>query len=116
MDAVSDADYASALPLVLSRSADERNRDFANLYAAWLGGQAKAVWDVLSATPLAQFPSLRQAAFVSRNALWLPRIVDVMGSPKRIVMYVGAGHMGGPEGLLSLLARSGHEVTSLLAN
>jgi uncharacterized protein YbaP (TraB family) len=39
---------------------------------------------------------------------------SIRESEKRTVIYVGAGHLGGPEGLLALLERSGHPITPLL--
>jgi len=113
-DAVPDSDYVSAFPIILNTPADVRARNITALYTAWMSGQAEAVSAVINTTPLAQFPRVKTAMFDARNALWLPRIIDIIRSGKRTVIYVGAGHVGGPNGLLSLLARSRHDVITLL--
>jgi uncharacterized protein YbaP (TraB family) len=113
LDSVPDSEYVRALPTILNTTADVRASRSAALYAAWIGGNAETVSGVMSASPLSQFPAVRAAMFDARNALWLPRIINLIGSRKRTVVYVGAGHMGGPRGLLSLLRESGHGVTPL---
>jgi uncharacterized protein YbaP (TraB family) len=114
LDGVPDSDYVRAFPVILNTAADVRAGRSAALYEAWIGGNAETVSAVMCTSPLSQFPAVRAAMFDARNALWLPRIIDIIGSRKRTVIYVGAGHMGGPKGLLNLLRESGHDVTSLL--
>jgi uncharacterized protein len=114
MDGVSDADYARAFALILDSSVDLRSQNLAKTYTAWISGQADAVAAVMRASPMAQFPAVRKAVFDARNAIWLPRIVELLGTRKRTVVYIGAGHLGGPAGLLALLGRAGHDVSPLL--
>jgi uncharacterized protein len=114
LDGISYTDYERSIPLILSTAAAARAANVANIYKAWLGGDAKAVTTAMLASPLNQFPAIRSAIFDARNALWLPRIVEMVGSPKRTLIFVGAGHLGGVSGLLRMLARTGYEVKPLL--
>jgi uncharacterized protein YbaP (TraB family) len=68
----------------------------------------------MRASRLAQFPALRGVMFEARNRIWLPKILDVLRTDRRTIIYVGAGHLGGEVGLLSLLDSAGCKVTLLL--
>ena len=45
-----------------------------------------------------------------RNKAWIPRI-DILCREKSSFIAVGAGHLGGPEGLIALLKKQGYLVT-----
>jgi uncharacterized protein YbaP (TraB family) len=45
-----------------------------------------------------------------RNKAWIPRI-DILCREKSSFIAVGAGHLGGPEGLIALLKKQGYQVT-----
>jgi hypothetical protein len=55
-----------------------------------------------------QVPAVREIIFDRRNALWLPRIVAMLRTKLRTVIFVGAGHLDGTNGLPALLAQAGH--------
>jgi uncharacterized protein len=103
-----------SLIATVTRSVDARGRNLSDLYAAWLSGNPEAVTAVNRASPLSQFPEVSAALFTARNMMWIPRIERILGSERRAVIYVGAGHLGGPEGLLALLQQSGHHIAPLL--
>ena len=48
-------------------------------------------------------PVLRQRLVVDRNARWADWLVGVMKTPGQHFVAVGAGHLGGADGLLALL-------------
>jgi uncharacterized protein len=114
LDSISDADYQRSIPLMLNNPDAARAANIADTYKAWLSGQAEAVTAAMQASPMNQFPAIRAVVFDARNAIWLPRILEMVGSPKRTIVFVGAGHLGGANGLLDLLGRAGHKVTPLL--
>jgi uncharacterized protein YbaP (TraB family) len=114
LDGISNADYERSLALVLDTPDSVRAKNIADTYQAWISGQADAVTTVMQASPLNQFPAIRTAVFDARNALWLPRIIEITDSPKRTVIFVGAGHLGGTNGVLALLTRAGYQLTPLL--
>ena len=95
MDRVTDADYVRAFTLILNSSVDTRSRKMADTYAAWVSGQTEAVAAVMRTSPISQFPVIREVIFDARNAMWLPRIVNILSSQMRTVIFVGARHLGG---------------------
>jgi uncharacterized protein YbaP (TraB family) len=115
LDSIPDADYALAFPLILGNSGDARTRYITEAYKAWVSGNVEALTAAMQASPLTRFPSLRSAIFDARNNLWLPRIINMLGSKKRTVVFIGAGHLGSPTGLLALLSRAGHDVSPVQA-
>jgi uncharacterized protein len=53
------------------------------------------------------------AAFDERNRAWLPQILKTLPVTKHTPIVVGAGHLCGPTGLLSLLNREGYTLKLL---
>ena len=50
----------------------------------------------------------------NRNQTWIPRIID-FAEEKPTFFAVGAGHFGGPHGLLALLRKQGYSLTPVTA-
>jgi uncharacterized protein YbaP (TraB family) len=46
----------------------------------------------------------------NRNRAWVPSVAELLGSGKTAMVTVGAAHVGGPKGLISLLCAAGHDV------
>ena len=46
----------------------------------------------------------------NRNRAWVPSVAELLGSGKTAMVTVGAAHIGGPKGLISLLCAAGHDV------
>jgi uncharacterized protein len=57
----------------------------------------------------ARMPRMHAALQGARNRLWLPKLVRFARAGKPVLAVVGALHMGGEDGLLALLRRSGFE-------
>lgn len=52
-----------------------------------------------------------QATFLDdRNKKWIPKIIDI-SKQKKAFIAVGAGHLGGPNGVIRLLQKEGYHVT-----
>jgi len=49
----------------------------------------------------------------ARNRNWIPKIEDYLRSGQTYFVVVGAAHMGGPNGLLSLLGTRGYKIEQL---
>lgn len=113
MDGVTDVDYARGFELLLSSSAQMRANNIADMYAAWTSGQLQAVVEAQQRSPLAQFPGVREIVFDRRNVLWLPRIIATLASNRRTLIVVGAGHLGGKNGLLCLLEGAGYRYSEV---
>jgi len=46
----------------------------------------------------------------NRNRAWVPSVAELLKSGKTAMVTVGAAHIGGPEGLISLLCKEGHQI------
>ena len=53
---------------------------------------------------------LETELLVKRNLKWIPVIKKAMAA-KASFFVVGAGHLGGPEGVIRLLRKQGYKVT-----
>lgn len=82
------------------------------LTTAWKKGDADEVWKIVNGM-LADIPSISERIVTRRNHNWLPKIEGFLHSNVTYFVVVGAGHMGGPEGLLNLLRQRGYEVEQL---
>ena len=47
-----------------------------------------------------------------RNRNWIPRMT-IMMTEKSTFFAVGAGHLGGPKGVLNLLRKSGYKIAAI---
>ena len=52
----------------------------------------------------------------NRNRAWVPTVGELLRSGRTAMLTVGAAHIGGPKGLISLLCADGHEVERVGAN
>lgn len=52
----------------------------------------------------------------NRNQAWVPRVAELLQSGKTAMVTVGAAHIGGPKGLISLLCGEGYEVERVGTN
>lgn len=57
-----------------------------------------------------QYPDLMDAFLVARNRAWLPTLEAKLESGSQVMVLVGAGHLGGDEGLITLLKGKGYRV------
>jgi uncharacterized protein len=59
------------------------------------------------------FPAFGERLIGARNRNWIPKIEGYLRSGRTYFVIVGAGHIGGPEGLLALLKARGYQVEQL---
>jgi uncharacterized protein YbaP (TraB family) len=107
IDQVPDSSWADALGLLL-RNRDMPAQRLKVLYPAWIAGDVEAVYGQMPM--FSQFPEIQRAIFELRNKLWLPRILGLLPAHEPTLILVGAGHLGGPSGLLALLKGAGRTV------
>lgn len=79
---------------------------------AWRKGDADRLWAIASGM-LADVPSIADRMITRRNHNWLPKIDAFMKNDQTYFVVVGAGHMGGPDGLLTLLRQRGYKIEQL---
>ena len=97
---------AEALLLILFINAGQGETDGGSMMKAWRRGDAEAVNRVLR-EEFRDFPSLGRRLIDVRNRNWLPKLESYLRSGKTYFVVVGAGHMGGPQGLLAMLGTRG---------
>ncbi|WP_284125399.1 TraB/GumN family protein [Parerythrobacter aestuarii] len=106
-DALAEEDQRALLAAVVAQAQDPA----AAMRPAelWLAGDEAALVDELEDGMLAD-PELRQALLVSRNLNWSKQIEAMLAVPERPLVAVGAAHLVGPGGLVSLLRSKGYSI------
>jgi uncharacterized protein len=79
---------------------------------AWRKGDADAVAREFH-DAFHDFPSLAERLLDNRNRNWIPKIEGYLQSGQACFVVVGAAHLGGPNGLISLLKGRGYTVEQL---
>lgn len=77
---------------------------------AWKAGDADKLSGLIDGG-LAASPELRAAMLGRRNARWIGRIVTQLDAGNHPFVAVGAGHIGGSDGLIAMLEARGWKVT-----
>jgi hypothetical protein len=103
---------AEALLLILFINAGHEGSTSSNIIGPWRRGDADALSRLLQDS-FRDFPSLGQRIIDVRNRNWLPKIEGYLRSGHTYFVVVGAGHMGGPNGLLALLRARGCTIEQL---
>ena len=88
---------------------DVQRSSIAAMIGAWRNGDAAA----LEKMALSSFEGYRGAytsLIVERNNDWVPQIEACMAKPQPCFVVVGAAHLIGPDGLLTLLKKKGYQV------
>ena len=89
-------------------SADSEQAEIKAIAAAWRAGDAAAVESIML-KGYDDAPEVYQTLLVDRNRRWMPKIEGCMESRSCFVV-VGAAHLVGREGLVSLLKQRGYAV------
>jgi len=79
------------------------------MIGAWKGGDAAT----LEKMALSSFDGYRGAytsLIVERNNNWVPQIEACLAKPTPCLVVVGAAHLVGPDGLLTLLTKKGYRI------
>ena len=95
---------------------------FATMIEAYLSGEHRAIWELgrhqtMQAEGLSQedalqmYNDLETALLTDRNANWMDVILPATEEANNILIAVGAAHLSGSDGLLSLLESSGYILT-----
>jgi len=89
---------------------EQTNRS--KLMDAWKAGDAPTVEGVVLAA-LKQDPKLYQRLLVDRNKAWIPQLEALFSRKGRTFVVVGAAHLVGPDGLISMLRAKGYTVEQM---
>jgi uncharacterized protein YbaP (TraB family) len=102
---------SEALLLILFISAAHEGPGV-NMISAWRRGDSETLHRALRES-FQDFPSLARRLIDVRNQNWLPKIHSYLRGGQTYFVVVGAGHIGGPTGLLALLKTRGCKVEQL---
>lgn len=111
-DAVSDAVWDEAVSCAL-----DNPELFATVleasYSAWVAGDLIEVDRINTLHTQNRFPPIKHAIITARNAMWVPKIRELVQSTNEpTLVLVGVAHLGGSDGLLSQLAADGLTLTA----
>jgi uncharacterized protein YbaP (TraB family) len=91
---------------------DRTNSGSSDVLDSWRRGDVQAVWQTLR-EDFRDFPAMEARLVDNRNRNWIPKIEKYLHSGQTYFVVVGAGHMGGPNGLLALLKARGCKIEQL---
>jgi len=87
-------------------------KEFAEMIRGWASGDVDAIARTFN-RDLADSPALRDTLLRQRNANWSQWIERKLQQPGTVMIAVGAGHLAGPDSVISLLKRQGYRVKRL---
>jgi len=73
---------------------------------AWRAGDVKTLDRILEKS-FEEFPAFRKRFLSDRNKRWAEKLRTMAKDGKTRMVVVGAGHVGGPDGLIALLRKQG---------
>jgi uncharacterized protein YbaP (TraB family) len=91
---------------------EDTEKEFAPMLKAWARGDVEAISRTFD-QELITSPELKEALIKRRNANWSRWIEQRMAEPGAIMVAVGAGHLAGPDSVISLLKKDGYRVERL---
>ena len=104
-DALPDADQTALLTATLDEMKTMK-ADTDRLVGLWQAGDIEAIARDFAREARAS-PTLERVLLTERNARWANWIGGVLKQPGHIFVAVGAGHFGGPHGLIAMLKARG---------
>jgi uncharacterized protein YbaP (TraB family) len=108
LDTMSETLQEQLLRSSLSESETARN-SLKTIVAAWRRGDGATLEKTLL-SDFTEYPAAYRSLIVERNHNWIPQIDACLALPKPCMVVVGAAHLIGPDGLLTLLQRKGYKI------
>src|SRR5262245_29099623 len=108
LDTMSDSLQEQLLRSSLSEAETARN-ELKAIVAAWRRGDSAALEKTLL-SDFTEYPAAYRSLIVERNQNWIPQIDACLARPQPCLVVVGAAHLVGPDGLLTLLQRKGYRI------
>ena len=90
--------------------ADTELQQVQKIAAAWKAGESAPIERLLLADMKSVDNAVYDTLLVGRNRRWVPQIEDCLSQQKCFVV-VGAAHLVGPDGLVTMLKAKGYTVT-----
>ena len=108
LDTMSESLQEQMLRSSLSEAETARN-SLKTIVAAWRRGDSATLEKTLL-SDFTEYPAAYKSLIVERNNNWIPQIDACLARPKPCMVVVGAAHLVGPDGLLTLLQRKGYKI------
>jgi uncharacterized protein len=88
-------------------------KTFDELVTAWRKGDDEKIESLMVKEMKTRLPKLYKKMITDRNNRWLPKIEAYLKTPETEFILVGAGHLGGSDGVLAALRKKGYQVQKL---
>jgi uncharacterized protein YbaP (TraB family) len=108
LDTMSETMQEQLLRSSLSEAETTRN-SLKTIVGAWRRGDSATLEKTLL-SDFTEYPAAYRSLIVERNHNWIPQIDACLARPKPCMVVVGAAHLVGPDGLLTLLRRKGYTI------
>lgn len=92
--------------------AETLSQDFQKLISAWRDGNADKLQEFLF-RDADKYPELMEKFLIKRNKAWIPSLLRYLEKGEKVMVLVGAGHLGGKAGVLEMLKEKGCTITQL---
>ena len=90
-------------------------KQFERMITAWRTGDVDGLNQMMF-EEAKNYPDLMDIFLIQRNASWISRLEEHLAGKEHVMVLVGAGHLGGETGLLSLLKAKGYKVEKVRAS
>ncbi len=94
------------LDLLSIRNSKDHQKAFLKLVKDWHKGNLEGLEDMVEAQK--KYPKFYKSILVDRNQNWIPQIETFLTEEKNILVVVGAAHLAGEDGLITLLNEKGY--------
>jgi len=84
-------------------------RELDKMYQVYKSQDVEAIYNYIANAD--EFSSLNDPLLIVRNKRWAEKMKDMFAGNEKLFIAVGAAHLGGPEGLISLLRSEGYTVS-----
>lgn len=108
-DQIPDSAQSRMILEMIDHFPEQRN-EFFQMVEAYRKQDLTALSEMMNSAP--DMEGFEEVLLLKRNRKWIPVMQKAMAQGS-VFFAVGAGHLSGPEGLLSLLRKSGYEVHPL---
>ncbi|WP_084421065.1 TraB/GumN family protein [Henriciella litoralis] len=96
--------YETALTL------DDTTKMLDQVVEEWSDGDVAGLGTLVANPDTGGGEGVYDALFLSRNQNWAPKIADMLDEPGTVFIAVGAGHLAGPDSVITMLRDEGYEV------
>ena len=84
--------------------------EFTKLISAWKQGDVATIDEKMTAMMKERFPDMYNNLLVKRNFNWINQIADMIKTPEKEFVLVGAAHLAGNDSVQNLLAAQGYTI------